>query len=232
MVEKIASGLGGTKQKLCGSKDGTIKCCANASSGAVSLFSTIEEVSIPGRRMKMIPYHHPELFVTNEHRNPWQQLTTAREAISTESFVVKEDDGNTTVLKFSSGSGTGSLPHLKYHPLNNSQCILEKTNLSVILGIYRLYTRYSKGSQGRLIPQAFIVLLMLLLTSLTMQVVNGEENNALSSHRSGGGVNSASPCPVSEHTCDNLQCVPRDKVCNGFNDCGDNSDEHPGCTRK
>ena len=42
----------------------------------------------------------------------------------------------------------------------------------------------------------------------------------------------ASPCPVSEHTCENLRCVPKDKVCNGEDDCGDNSDEKDGCTRK
>ena len=50
---------------------------------------------------------------------------------------------------------------------------------------------------------------------------------------SGSSVSSvASPCPVSEHTCDNLKCVPRDKVCNGRDDCGDNSDEKSLCTRK
>ncbi|CAL4125396.1 unnamed protein product, partial [Meganyctiphanes norvegica] len=35
---------------------------------------------------------------------------------------------------------------------------------------------------------------------------------------------------VGEHTCNNLNCVPQDRVCNGNDDCGDNSDEKPGCT--
>lgn len=74
-------------------------------------------------------------------------------------------------------------------------------------------------------------LLLLLLLALPWGRAVGD-GNPLSNHRSGGGVGSASPCPVSEHSCDNLQCVPRDKVCNGWDDCGDNSDEHPGCTRE
>lgn len=41
-----------------------------------------------------------------------------------------------------------------------------------------------------------------------------------------------SPCPVSEFTCENLRCVPKDRVCNGKDDCGDKSDEKPNCTRK
>lgn len=45
-----------------------------------------------------------------------------------------------------------------------------------------------------------------------------------------GGVGARSPCPVSEYTCDNLRCVPKDRVCNGRDDCGDNSDEKPNCT--
>ncbi|MPC66144.1 MAM and LDL-receptor class A domain-containing protein 2 [Portunus trituberculatus] len=40
-----------------------------------------------------------------------------------------------------------------------------------------------------------------------------------------------SPCPVSEFTCENLRCVPKDRVCNGKDDCGDKSDEKPNCTR-
>lgn len=80
-------------------------------------------------------------------------------------------------------------------------------------------------------------ILLLSFTSVDIAVCDEQppqqhESNPLTSHRSGGGVSSASPCPVSEHTCDNLQCVPRDKVCNGWDDCGDNSDEHPGCTRQ
>lgn len=77
--------------------------------------------------------------------------------------------------------------------------------------------------------------ILVLLLSLVLLVGGGfaeNSNNALSNHRSGGGAGSASPCPVSEHTCDNLQCVPRDKVCNGHDDCGDLSDERPGCTRE
>lgn len=41
-----------------------------------------------------------------------------------------------------------------------------------------------------------------------------------------------SPCPVSEFTCENLRCVPKDRVCNGKDDCGDKSDEKPNCTRE
>ncbi|XP_042221475.1 uncharacterized protein LOC121865974 [Homarus americanus] len=45
-----------------------------------------------------------------------------------------------------------------------------------------------------------------------------------------GNVATHSPCPVSEFTCDNLRCVPKDRVCNGRDDCGDSSDEKPNCT--
>ena len=76
------------------------------------------------------------------------------------------------------------------------------------------------------------MLLVILLATFSLSRVSANDNDMLSSHKSGGGVGSASPCPVSEHTCDNLQCIPRDKVCNGWDDCGDNSDEHPGCTRE
>lgn len=47
-----------------------------------------------------------------------------------------------------------------------------------------------------------------------------------------GSVAAHSPCPVSEYTCENLRCVPKDRVCNGRDDCGDNSDEKPNCTRR
>ena len=48
----------------------------------------------------------------------------------------------------------------------------------------------------------------------------------------GGPAGPHSPCPVSEYTCDNLRCIAKDRVCNGVNDCGDNSDERPNCTRE
>ncbi|KAA0201148.1 hypothetical protein HAZT_HAZT003347, partial [Hyalella azteca] len=77
---------------------------------------------------------------------------------------------------------------------------------------------------------AFMSLMLIFLIWGLDEAATEGPDSPLTSHRSGGGVGSASPCPVSEHTCDNLQCVPRDKVCNGEDDCGDQSDERPGCT--
>jgi hypothetical protein len=39
---------------------------------------------------------------------------------------------------------------------------------------------------------------------------------------------SSSPSCYPQFTCDNGNCVPQYDVCDGYNDCGDNSDEY-GC---
>ena len=36
-------------------------------------------------------------------------------------------------------------------------------------------------------------------------------------------------CPINQYECDNNACVPNVWVCDGDNDCGDNSDEHSSC---
>jgi len=41
----------------------------------------------------------------------------------------------------------------------------------------------------------------------------------------------SSQCNVYEATCGNRRCIPRSYLCDGKNDCGDNSDE-AGCGRK
>ncbi|XP_055332385.1 uncharacterized protein LOC129584281 [Paramacrobiotus metropolitanus] len=38
---------------------------------------------------------------------------------------------------------------------------------------------------------------------------------------------SGASCPISQFQCDNAHCVYRSQLCNGHNDCGDNSDEGP-----
>ncbi|XP_046333614.2 suppressor of tumorigenicity 14 protein-like [Haliotis rufescens] len=40
---------------------------------------------------------------------------------------------------------------------------------------------------------------------------------------------SSSPCSSRRFQCDNDHCVSNDLKCNGFDDCGDNSDENSGC---
>jgi hypothetical protein len=40
-----------------------------------------------------------------------------------------------------------------------------------------------------------------------------------------------SACRDVEFTCDNDVCLPRYSVCNGIDDCGDNSDEIRGCSK-
>ena len=37
-------------------------------------------------------------------------------------------------------------------------------------------------------------------------------------------------CPSSNFRCQNRRCVQYSRVCDGFNDCQDNSDEEEGCT--
>ena len=42
----------------------------------------------------------------------------------------------------------------------------------------------------------------------------------------------ASNCPENHFSCINQKCVSGDSLCNGNNDCGDNSDETIGCKGK
>ena len=32
-------------------------------------------------------------------------------------------------------------------------------------------------------------------------------------------------CETNQFLCENQKCIPENWICNGFNDCGDNSDE-------
>ena len=38
-------------------------------------------------------------------------------------------------------------------------------------------------------------------------------------------------CLNNQYTCSNKNCIPSVKICNGFDDCGDNSDEIEACYR-
>ena len=42
----------------------------------------------------------------------------------------------------------------------------------------------------------------------------------------------SSSCPENHFTCLNLKCVTGDSMCDGDDDCGDNSDETIGCQGK
>ena len=42
----------------------------------------------------------------------------------------------------------------------------------------------------------------------------------------------ASGCPLTQFRCTTGRCVNLNVFCDGRNDCGDNSDEPPKCTRK
>ncbi len=44
-----------------------------------------------------------------------------------------------------------------------------------------------------------------------------------------GGSGGSGTCAVLEFKCDNLNCIPQGARCDGQDDCGDNSDEPPGC---
>ena len=37
-------------------------------------------------------------------------------------------------------------------------------------------------------------------------------------------------CLINQFKCSNDKCVPRYRLCNGMDDCGDNSDEHHACS--
>lgn len=148
----------------------------------------------------------------------------------------------TSVIGKSEGSTIKETMHLSHECRQN----LSNNNLQLVRLQDKIKYRNFAGSLSN-IPFSYLhfipsfktpftillwsILFLLALSSLGFRGVGGERS-PLSTHRSGGGVGSAGPCPVSEHTCDNLQCVPRDKVCNGWDDCGDNSDEHAGCSRK
>ncbi|CAL4068032.1 unnamed protein product [Meganyctiphanes norvegica] len=91
-------------------------------------------------------------------------------------------------------------------------------------------TRKMASSTAPLCSSPLLLLPGLLLPLILAVVVAGAASAAVAGPAPGGAPSTLQQCPVSEYTCDNLRCIPRDRVCNGRDDCGDGSDEKPGCT--
>lgn len=45
-------------------------------------------------------------------------------------------------------------------------------------------------------------------------------------------LDAAADCPITQFRCSTGRCVNLNAFCDGRNDCGDNSDEPPSCTRE